>query len=181
MSILDRILPARADNRFGGQRASLWLLGLYVALKLPMGVNSILDTRSVATGADGIPLDSFGPAAAREVLTLFALTSLGQLVLALIALVVLLRYRALVPLVYLVLIGEMLVRRIIVQSHALTRTADGSLGWSINIAILVLLTIGFALALVPSRGARDRKSTRLNSSHANISYAVFCLKKKKKS
>src|SRR3712207_6897742 len=29
----------------------------------------------------------------------------------------------------------------------------------------------------PQRG--DRKSTRLNSSHANISYAVFCLKKKK--
>src|SRR3712207_7003592 len=28
------------------------------------------------------------------------------------------------------------------------------------------------------RVARDRKSTRLNSSHANISYAVFCLKKK---
>src|SRR3712207_7279038 len=27
---------------------------------------------------------------------------------------------------------------------------------------------------------KDRKSTRLNSSHANISYAVFCLKKKKK-
>src|SRR3712207_8272870 len=27
-------------------------------------------------------------------------------------------------------------------------------------------------------GTRDRKSTRLNSSHANISYAVFCLKKK---
>src|SRR2546427_5151178 len=29
-------------------------------------------------------------------------------------------------------------------------------------------------------GARDRKSTRLNSSHSQISYAVFCLKKKKK-
>src|SRR3712207_7350880 len=29
-------------------------------------------------------------------------------------------------------------------------------------------------------GEVDRKSTRLNSSHANISYAVFCLKKKKK-
>src|SRR3712207_7761767 len=28
-------------------------------------------------------------------------------------------------------------------------------------------------------GQEDRKSTRLNSSHANISYAVFCLKKKK--
>src|SRR3712207_7834528 len=43
-----------------------------------------------------------------------------------------------------------------------------------------------ALRALPSRradpghavGVRDRKSTRLNSSHANISYAVFCLKKK---
>src|SRR6266498_4974824 len=32
----------------------------------------------------------------------------------------------------------------------------------------------------PPRTARDRKSTRLNSSHVRISYAVFCLKKKKK-
>src|SRR4051812_49464899 len=31
-----------------------------------------------------------------------------------------------------------------------------------------------------ARAARDRKSTRLNSSHMSISYAVFCLKKKKK-
>src|SRR3712207_8971591 len=35
-----------------------------------------------------------------------------------------------------------------------------------------------AQAALPAT-ARDRKSTRLNSSHANISYAVFCLKKKK--
>src|SRR3712207_8794694 len=34
--------------------------------------------------------------------------------------------------------------------------------------------LGFTFAAFP----RDRKSTRLNSSHANISYAVFCLKKK---
>src|SRR3712207_7423113 len=32
----------------------------------------------------------------------------------------------------------------------------------------------------PGPRAADRKSTRLNSSHANISYAVFCLKKKKR-
>src|SRR5689334_23339814 len=32
----------------------------------------------------------------------------------------------------------------------------------------------------PTYGYRDRKSTRLNSSHSSISYAVFCLKKKKK-
>src|SRR3712207_6854619 len=37
---------------------------------------------------------------------------------------------------------------------------------------------GSQWSIVPS--PKDRKSTRLNSSHANISYAVFCLKKKKK-
>src|SRR3712207_7805329 len=42
------------------------------------------------------------------------------------------------------------------------------------------LVAGLALAAsaVAARVGRDRKSTRLNSSHANISYAVFCLKKK---
>src|SRR5438445_9511751 len=34
--------------------------------------------------------------------------------------------------------------------------------------------------MAEARKTLDRKSTRLNSSHANISYAVFCLKKKKK-
>src|SRR5947209_16878094 len=39
---------------------------------------------------------------------------------------------------------------------------------------------GHRLDRSESRRHPDRKSTRLNSSHANISYAVFCLKKKKK-
>src|SRR5215813_6043775 len=43
-----------------------------------------------------------------------------------------------------------------------------------------LLELGAAPAThVYDTGRRDRKSTRLNSSHVRISYAVFCLKKKK--
>src|SRR3712207_8557422 len=38
---------------------------------------------------------------------------------------------------------------------------------------------GYSLAHYYGMAQQDRKSTRLNSSHANISYAVFCLKKKK--
>src|SRR3712207_8823977 len=57
---------------------------------------------------------------------------------------------------------------------------------------LIRDTVERILPLVPAERLRvltgghlagpilDRKSTRLNSSHANISYAVFCLKKKKK-
>src|SRR3989442_9812899 len=39
---------------------------------------------------------------------------------------------------------------------------------------------GACTGRVDDMGAGDRKSTRLNSSHVRISYAVFCLKKKKK-
>src|SRR3712207_8266278 len=42
-----------------------------------------------------------------------------------------------------------------------------------GLVLLRLLDVGHG-----GRHLRDRKSTRLNSSHANISYAVFCLKKK---
>src|SRR2546427_9289713 len=45
-----------------------------------------------------------------------------------------------------------------------------------------LVGVGIAPAdgFAPPISAPDRKSTRLNSSHSQISYAVFCLKKKKK-
>src|SRR5438876_8452832 len=45
--------------------------------------------------------------------------------------------------------------------------------------MVVGLALAAAMALV-TVGCVDRKSTRLNSSHPSISYAVFCLKKKKK-
>src|SRR5438552_13209675 len=53
-----------------------------------------------------------------------------------------------------------------------------------GVAVLVdrLRPLGPALVVCEATGGfeRDRKSTRLNSSHQIISYAVFCLKKKKK-
>src|SRR2546430_4073332 len=45
---------------------------------------------------------------------------------------------------------------------------------------VLLVTAGMMLVGSVLMAALDRKSTRLNSSHSQISYAVFCLKKKKK-
>src|SRR5690606_41146859 len=46
---------------------------------------------------------------------------------------------------------------------------------------MILPIIGYGDAVLRKKGVEiDRKSTRLNSSHVKISYAVFCLKKKKK-
>src|SRR3712207_7510487 len=54
-------------------------------------------------------------------------------------------------------------------------------GWGFFLAGSAVFVLGSVLDVLDGALARsrDRKSTRLNSSHANISYAVFCLKKKK--
>jgi len=156
--MLQRLLPRQVDNSFRGLRPALWLLGLLIAVKLAMSLNSIVNTAAVAGGADGIPLESFGPAAERQVLLLFALMSLGHLVLALIALTTLIRYRALVPFIYLVLLTEHLVRRLIAQSYAAPGAQSTAIAWYLNYGLLTLLMIGFALSLIPARSKSDPHS-----------------------
>src|SRR3712207_7823293 len=61
-------------------------------------------------------------------------------------------------------------------------TEDAMLGadpWMAHSALSPAMNLGLLHPLEAVHAAEDRKSTRLNSSHANISYAVFCLKKKK--
>ncbi len=149
--MLNRLFPKQADNRFDGPRAVLWLLGLLLFTKLAMSLNSIFNTASVAAGADGIPLASFGPAAARQVLLLFALLALGHLVITLIALAALLRWRALVPFIYLVLLGEQLARRFIARSHAAPGAEMTEIAWYVNYGLLSLLALGLLLSLTRSR------------------------------
>lgn len=155
MNLLARLFPKQVDNSFDGHRAALWLLGLFIALKLVMSVNSIFNTASIATG-DGIALDSFGPAAAREVLTLFALMALGQLVLALIALAILIRYRALVPLICLLLLGERIAGRLIVQSYSAPGAESPPIVWIMAVALPTLLILALVLSLLPPRARRAR-------------------------
>ena len=151
--MLERLFPRQVDNRFEGYRAALWLLGLFIALKLVMGVNSIFNTASVAQGADGIPLGSFGPAAARQVLLLFALMALGQLMLALIALAVLIRWRALVPFIYLVLLVEQIARRLIAQANSAPDVGSNPALGYVAFGLLAVLALGLALSLLPARAA----------------------------
>ena len=160
MTVFNRLLPRHADNGYKGLRSALWLLGLLIALRLIMSVRSIASTASVATG-DGIPLARFGPDAAREVLTLFAVSAVGQLTLMLIALVVLVRYRALVPLIYLVLLGEGIARRLIVQSSGAVRAETVPAITFLIYGLLALTALGLILSLVPARCEAANASARL--------------------
>lgn len=144
--MLDRILPRQIGNAYDGSKLALWLFALLVLLKTAIGVNSIFLGRMVAGVADGIPLDTFTPAGARTTIALFAIWGLAQLVICLLCLLVLVRYRALVPFMFGLLLLEHLSRKLILQFLPLARSGSppGSL---VNLVLLAMMAAGLILSL----------------------------------
>ncbi|HEX8904774.1 MAG TPA: hypothetical protein VF771_08035, partial [Longimicrobiaceae bacterium] len=134
-----------ADNRFPGRRLGYWLFALML-LKIVMGLNVMANAPSVARSADGVPVESFGTAARAAFSFVFAAWGLGQLVLGLASLVVLLRYRSLVPLMFLALLIEQLGRMGLRLYWPVERIPDAP-GTAINIALSAVMVLGFALSI----------------------------------
>jgi len=140
------IFPRQINNTYRGHAAGVWLFALIVLLKLIMGSNSVINTRAVATGADGIPLDSLGSGAADTVVSLFALLGLGQVVLAALGVVVLVRYRAMIPLMFLLLLVDHLGRKAVALVHPVAAVTS-SVSFYINLGVLTIILMGGALSL----------------------------------
>ena len=152
------LLPRRADNEYHGQEVALWIFGLVVLMKLVMGVNTTFNGRSIASTDDGVPLDTYPPAAAQAFVTAFALLGVAHVVIALLCVLVLVRYRALVPLMFSFLLLEHLGKRLVHQMMPIERTGAPP-GGVINLVLLTLMVVGLALSLW-SRGSDVRGAPR---------------------
>ena len=144
--MLNQLLPRHVDNTYHGYKLALWLFGLVVFMKASISLNAIFNGRLVASSADGIPLDTFTPAGAQAVISLFAAWGLSQFVICLLCTLVLARYRALVPFMFGLLLVEHLSRRLIFQVMPIVRTGAPP-GFFVNLALLTLMVVGLALSL----------------------------------
>ena len=149
--MLQRLFPSRIDNHFEGHRLALWLLAIHVGLRMVIGINSIANTEKIAEGADGFRLATYGADGARAVLMLFSLSGLAGLTMAVLGVIVLLRYRAMVPLLTLLLLFDFLGRRLIIRNYAVERAHTLGFAWWLNASLLAMLVLGLALSLWPSR------------------------------
>src|SRR5512146_601037 len=98
--MLNPILPRSADNNYRGHKLALWLFALVVLMRVMMSLNSMLNGYYIAISADGIPLNTYPAAAAQAAVSLFALLGLAHFTICLLCVVVLARYRSLVPLMF---------------------------------------------------------------------------------
>ena len=153
--MLRPLLPASADRAYHGHRLALWLFAVAVLMAAAMSLVSIFNGYTAASSADGIPLDTYGPAAARTVVTLFALLGLSHLTLCLLCLLVLARYRSLIPLLFALLLLEHLGRKLVVALLPIARTGTPP-GSIVNLALLSVMVAGLALSL----WSRDERTAR---------------------
>ena len=144
--MLDTLLPRRADNAYRGHTLALVLLALLLFVKAGIALGSIFNGHTAASSADGIPIDTYTPAGARTVLSLFALLGLSNVLICLVGLVVLLRYRSLVPFMFALLLMQQVGRHMILQFLPIARTGAPP-GSAINLAILGVTVVGLALSL----------------------------------
>lgn len=153
--LLSRLLPRVVDNTSRGLPIATWLLAPILLMKLLMGGNAAVITRSVATAADGLPLDSFGSAGEHAVLNLLSLWGLQQALVALFGVLILFRYRAMIPPIYALLLVEQLGRKVLQQVHPIAVAAAPSaaslpIGVIVNSVLLLMLMAGFAFSLLGS-------------------------------
>jgi len=144
--MLNQLLPQRIDNRYRGHKLALWLFALAVFMRVAMSLNSIFNGYSVATSADGVPLDTFPSAAAQTIVSLLALLGLAHFVICLLCGLALVRYRSMVPLMFALLLLQHLGGRLILQFLPIVRVGTPPAPY-VNLALLALMLIGLALSL----------------------------------
>lgn len=151
--MLSRIFPKTIDNSWRGPWSAVVILGLVVLMKLSTSFGTVFATRRVALGPDGVPVDRVSPEIADVMLQLLALVGFDQLVLTLVGVLALVRYRAMVPLAFLLLLTEQVGRRALHMVYPAIHGEGASVGVYINLGILALSGLGFVLSLTERKGA----------------------------
>ena len=144
--MLSRLLPPLANFTYTGSRVSLWLLGLVLLLKLAIAVGAIFNGHYAASVADGIPIDSYTPQGTQAFLSVFASLGLSQFILGLFGVLLLLKYRPLVPIFLLALLIEYLARKGVNAYIPIARSGNAP-GGAINWAIFGVMLLAFVLSM----------------------------------
>jgi hypothetical protein len=142
-NIVSILLPAKIDNTIRGWKLPFYIFALYAVIST---VRSCIHLLSPDGGAGTIAGMDLTTAGADGIIFAFGLWGSSQLLFAIIQLLVVLRYRSLVPLMYLMLMLEVLLRELVGRMKPVTfaHTPPGAIG---NQLILPLAALMLALAL----------------------------------
>src|SRR5215475_1718173 len=146
--MLNRIFPQQFDNKYRGHKLALWLFALVLLMKLGVSLSSILDTYNMVRSADGIPLDTFTSGGAETVVSITALLGLYLFLLASLGVLALIRYRTMIPFMYVLFLVEFFAKKWIQLAKPIVRTGTPP-GTYVNLVLIAVLIAGLLLSLRP--------------------------------
>jgi len=144
--MVNELLPKRIDNTYRGAKLAPWLFAVLLFMKTGISLNCIFNGYSVAKSADGIPVDTYAPAAAQTIVALFALGALYRLIISLLCVLVLVRYRSAIPFMFALLLLSYLASQLILQFIPIVRTGTPP-GIVVNLIMFALMIVGLMLSL----------------------------------
>ena len=148
--ILTRLFPAQFDNVFRGNRLALWVFYALTALTLWRSQHHITAPDGGAQSIATIPLESYTQGGAASVIAVFALWGLAQLSIAIIMLIASIRYRSMVPLLWLLILFEY-VGRLLVGMHKPIETISTAPGQAASAVFPVVAAAMLGLSLWPEK------------------------------
>jgi len=148
--MLSRIFPQTIDNQLNGQWLGYLLLVPVLLLKLAIAIGSMV-MPAEANSTDGIEMSGYPVTALQEAIASTALLGLLHLSIALIGVLALIRYRAMVPLIYVWLLFEFAGRRLLLTIYPIERAGDTSSALTINLVLLALMVVGFGFSIWPRK------------------------------
>lgn len=144
---MERLFPAQIDNKFRGHWLGLIIFILVIIAKGGQAIQGIIHTRHVATGPDAIDLAGIGNSQVNDILSLFATIGLYALILPVLGLAVLARWRAMIPFMYLCFILFYLATRLLHLLHPSFANERTTYGAYVNLGILAVMVVGLLLSL----------------------------------
>jgi len=103
---MNKILPATIDDNFRGNKIALWFFYFITLVTIVRSCIHIFKDDGGAQSIGTIPIDTYTEAGEATVIMIFAYWGLSQLMFGIIQLIVAIKYKSLVPLMYLMLILE---------------------------------------------------------------------------
>jgi len=153
--ILSTIFPKQMDNQFKGYKIALYAFYVLTAVTLWRSQHHLFAADGGAQSIASIPVDTFTATGAQAVVGVFGLWGLSQLIIGIVYLLVALRYRAMVPLMYVLMIVEYSFRAFyfpVAKPIPTTGTAPGAV---INLPFILFSVVMLILIVV---GHRNKES-----------------------
>ena len=137
------LLPPTLSNDYDGPRPVVWVFVFLTAVTVLRSIIHIVAPDGGAASIATIPLSTFTANGAATVIHLFGLWGLSQLVVGLVYVVALVRYRSMIPLLYLLAFVEYAVRLLLAVAKpiALDGTAPGGVANWVLVPVLAVLFV----------------------------------------